>query len=146
MGIAMKNINRLIKVGADFKELAEDAIEWPVVKVERPGLPPLYFVSGEQKPMTLAKFEAYASKLRLCGLDGWRPPEQPELETIRELDRHDPACNQAFFPKCKSGAYWTRTAVPWSPDCARFVGFSHGGSDWTDRNYGLFVRAVCVGQ
>jgi hypothetical protein len=147
MGIAvLTNINRLIKVSATFEELNEDASDWPIVKVERPGQAPLYFDVAETKAMNHKKATAHAAALTLGGFSDWRLPELPELETIRELDRFEPACNTAFFPKCKSGAYWTATGVPWSSDLARSVSFYYGLSSWGRHGSELFVRAVRVGQ
>lgn len=74
---------------------------------------------------------------------GWRLPTRPELESILDLTRHDPAIDTVRFRHTKSGCYWTSTPYARSSDCAWIVSFDSGYSSYGRRGYSdAFVRAV----
>lgn len=88
---------------------------------------------------------SYADAEKACAAlgEGWRLPTRPELESILDLTRHEPAIDTARFPDTKSGWYWTSTPCAWSSSNTWVVGFDLGAASGGPRGYGdAFVRAV----
>jgi hypothetical protein len=79
---------------------------------------------------------------RLGGFDDWRIPTRVELESILDLERHNPAIDPVFA--CETN-YWYWTSTPYaasSSDAVWVVGFYYGYVDYHHRNGDAFVRAV----
>ncbi|HET6807230.1 MAG TPA: DUF1566 domain-containing protein [Frateuria sp.] len=91
--------------------------------------------------MTFAAAEKHFAALRLGGFDDWRLPDLEELESIRDLTRHEPCIDTGYF-KSNSGWVWSRTPCAWSSDCAWIVSFYNGLVHGLRRSGSAFVRAV----
>lgn len=78
--------------------------------------------------------------------DGWRLPNQKELNSILELARGGPAINATVFPNTPSSSFWS--ASPYAPDAYRAwsVVFDNGIGGAGDKGYSLAVRLVRGGQ
>lgn len=85
--------------------------------------------------------EKHCAALRLGGFNDWRLPDLEELESIRDLTRHAPCIDTAFFTSNKDWV-WSRTPCAWSSDRAWVVYFSYGGVGSSGRGSHAFVRAV----
>ncbi|HET6805648.1 MAG TPA: DUF1566 domain-containing protein [Frateuria sp.] len=99
--------------------------------------------AAEESPKQL-DFEAaeqHCASLRLGGFDDWRLPDLEELESIRDLSRHNPCIDTAFF-KSNANWVWSRTPTAWSSGCAWFVLFNSGHVHDCSRHDRAFVRAV----
>lgn len=96
--------------------------------------------------MSWAKAKEACAKLELGGFSDWRLPTIQELLTLVDYERHEPAINTDFFA-CESSWYWTSTPAHSSPgDCAWYVYFNYGASDWSNQDYDFLVRAVRSSQ
>lgn len=79
--------------------------------------------------------------------NGWRMPTRPELESILDLSRHDPAIDTDRFPDTKSRAYWTCTPCAWNETADRWVVLFGYGVVYDIRRGGYAcVRAVRSSQ
>lgn len=133
-----------VKIGASGLELPADADEWVAVKDRSTNLIwSRHSINSESYQW--AKAKEIAAGVDLCGWKDWRLPTRKELLTLVDDTRVSPAINTDFFD-CKSDWYWTSTEAAESSDCAWFVGFYLGDSNWNDRGNVGFVRAVRVGQ
>ncbi|WP_458068682.1 Lcl C-terminal domain-containing protein [Rhodanobacter sp. BL-MT-08] len=94
-----------------------------------------------EKRMTFEEAEAYVASLKLGGFDDWRLPDLEELESIRDLTRHDPCIDTAFF-QSNSSWVWSRTPCAWSSDYAWLVVFGDGAVYDGHRSGAAFVRPV----
>jgi len=139
------NVHRFVKLGAEPKD---DVQQFPAIRDASSGL--TWDRREVAERLTFEQAEQHIAKLnaeKFGGFDNWRLPTLPELETLRDLTRHEPAIDTEAFPNCHSAYYWTSTPAAWSPsDYAWIVYFSGGGSDWDDRGYDAFVRAVRPSQ
>lgn len=74
------------------------------------------------------KGASYSEAEKACAALGpeWRLPERPELESILDLTRFDPAADPDCFPDTESAPYWTRTTYTPDPSCAWVVNFDFG--------------------
>lgn len=78
---------------------------------------------------------------------GWRMPTRPELESLLDLSRHDPAIDTEKFPDTQSYWYWTSTPCAWNDAAVWVVSFSYGGAVGSShRSSDGCVRAVRAGQ
>lgn len=73
---------------------------------------------------------------------GWRLPTRPELISLLDLSRHDPAIDVDQFPDTKSAWYWTSTPCAWNEDARWIVSFGSGLVLDFHRSSHAFVRAV----
>ena len=91
--------------------------------------------------MTYSDAKQAASKFRCAGFDDWHLPTIAELETLRDLTRHDPAADPALG--LKSASYWSSTPLASSPGgCAWVVDFGYGTVDFDGQGSTAFVRLV----
>lgn len=96
--------------------------------------------------MNWAKAKEACAALKLGGFTDWRLPTIQELLTLVDYERHEPAINTDFFA-CESSWYWTSTPAHSSPgDCAWYVLFNGGDSDWASQGSDRYVRAVRSSQ
>ncbi len=85
--------------------------------------------------------EKAVTACRLGGFTDWRLPELDELESIRDITRHEPCLDTSIF-KSNSGWVWTKTPCAWSPGRVWVVDFHGGDVDSYYRYYQAFVRPV----
>ena len=88
---------------------------------------------------------AYANALKACkdlrtgGHADWTLPEIHELESLRDLTKHNPASSA---PGMKADWYWSATPFASSPSgCAWGVDFGGGDVHWNDQDLTGLVRA-----
>jgi hypothetical protein len=93
------------------------------------------------KQLNFEEAEKHCAALRLGGFDDWRLPDLEELESIRDLGRHNPCIDPKFF-KSNANWVWSRTPTAWSSGCAWVVYFYYGNVNYDDRYGRAFVRAV----
>jgi hypothetical protein len=124
----------------------ERASDAPLVTDHKTGL--MWAAEESPKRMNFAEAEAYAADLRLGDHSDWRLPDLSELESLRDLSRHEPCINTNFF-KSNGSWVWSRTPCAWSSVHAWFVSFYLGYVSSYGRNGPAFVRpvrAVSAGQ
>lgn len=136
---------RFIMIGADGRPL--DSNDEPHVAVYD-GLRDLTWsrtnVGSER--MNWKDADAACRSLNLAGHQDWRLPTIQELLSIVDYERKEPAIDTALFD-CEPSWYWTSTPAAASPaDCAWFVYFGDGLSNWNSRGADCYVRAVRPGQ
>jgi hypothetical protein len=68
---------------------------------------------------------AELNRIKYAGHSDWREPSRPELSTIVDLERHNPAINP-IFKNTKSSWYRTSTPVAGSSSYVWCVGFRYG--------------------
>lgn len=92
--------------------------------------PALIWDTRETESMTHAQAEQYVKDLNAKEPGkNWRLPTVDELFALADRTKFAPAIDERFFPKCKSGWYWTGTPAADSPaDYAWQVYFYSGGS------------------
>jgi hypothetical protein len=96
-----------------------------------------------KKRLTHADAEKACAKLKTADHRDWRLPTLEELESLRDVTRHDPAIDIAVFPDTKSNWYWTSTPAAWSPSSSAWiVYFNYGYAHHYHRYSDAFVRAV----
>ena len=83
----------------------------------------------------------YENAIKYCeslGAD-WRLPIRPELESVLNLEKYDPATD---LPDTVSSLYWSSTTYAYNTDCAWGVGFNYGGVYGSTKSNSYYVRAV----
>ena len=91
-------------------------------------------------------FEAAEKAVDALG-PGWRLPTRRELESLVDLERHDPAIDTDQYPDTQSKTYWTSTPCAWNPESARWVvNFYNGNVGGSGRDSYACVRACRAGQ
>jgi hypothetical protein len=93
------------------------------------------------KELTLENAEKYAGECRLGGFTDWRLPDQDELQSLRDLSKHNPCIDTNVF-KSNASYVWTRTPEARSSGLLWVVNFSGGYVDLYYRYYKCFVRPV----
>jgi hypothetical protein len=124
---------------ADTTERFERSSDGTTVTDHKTGLQ--WAAEESAKELTFADAEKHCAELRLGGFEDWRLPDLEELESLRDLTRHNPCIDTAFF-KSNAGWTWTRTPTAWSSGCAWIVHFDGGYVDYGNRHDRAFVRAV----
>jgi hypothetical protein len=83
---------------------------------------------------------------RLVG-DGWRLPNQKELQSLVEFACWNPSINNTVFPITDhSSNYWTSSPVAGDGGYAWSIGFNYGYDAWSDKDDTGYVRMVRSGQ
>ncbi|QEP43794.1 DUF1566 domain-containing protein [Ectothiorhodospiraceae bacterium BW-2] len=82
----------------------------------------------------------------LCGFSDWRVPSIRELESIRNLNRANPAIDTAYFPNTLGSFVWSASANANYSDDAWVVYFYYGNSYNDNRTNSYGVRLVRSGQ
>ena len=72
----------------------------------------------------------------------WRQPTRPELLSIVDLSKHNPAINAAAFPETKAEYYRTSSVVSGNSDYRWGVGFGSGTAGSIFGSYSAWVRLV----
>ena len=139
-------MSNLIKIDAAGNRLPFEAGEWVAVLDESTGLMWPKDDSGERlDDKGEAKYIAGLNESALAGFSDWRICTRPELLTIVDLDRYEPAINKDFFPGTKSAWYRTSSPCAWAPASGVwFVYFGLGDVYVSHRDGLAFVRAVRV--
>ena len=83
-----------------------------------------------------------AEAVTVGGYTNWRLPLRPELDSIVDLSRYNPAIDTDFFPGTHAAGYWTASPDASDPEYAWLVYFNYGSANLNPRNYHGFVRAV----
>jgi len=88
---------------------------------------------------------AELNRIKYAGHDDWREPSRPELLTIVDLTKRNPAINP-IFKNAKS--YWYRTSTPVAgyPSGVWCVGFSTGDVSISYKDFKYYVRPVRSSQ
>jgi len=81
------------------------------------------------------------NRIKYAGHADWREPSRPELLTIVDLERHNPAINP-IFKNVKSSWYRTSTPVAGSSSLVWCVGFYYGNVGVNYLAFRYYVRAV----
>ena len=89
--------------------------------------------------------EKYVAACRLGDFDDWRLPDEQELQSIRDLSRHEPAIDVNVF-KSNSAYVWTRTPCSWNTSYVFAVSFYSGLVGYCPRYDECFVRPVRVAR
>jgi hypothetical protein len=83
------------------------------------------------------------------GYAGYTDWVVPDLKALKSLLRdHDkpPKIDHTIFPNTPASLYWSASPDAYNSNYAWNVGFSYGGSNSNNKNYGNYVRAVRAGQ
>lgn len=80
--------------------------------------------NGSDKEMTFADAEKYCKELTLGGFTDWRMPTRPELLTLVDDTKYNPAIKDGF--KTRSSYYWTSTPYAGGSDGCWVVNFCGG--------------------
>jgi hypothetical protein len=89
--------------------------------------------------MTWDEAQEYAESLRLGGYDGWRVPTRPELESLLNLEKANPASD---FPGMPSVWFWSSSFSTNFPHDAWSVDFDYGDVVNVDKYIDCSVRCV----
>lgn len=137
-------MTRFTKVSPTSLLLPADATEWAAVLDTKTNL------MWDAKARAVEGFQAAQAvpgTLNVAGFTDWRMPTVEELFCLADRTRVRPAIDTDFFPDTPSDWFWSSTVDAGSPsDCAWFVLFSGGGSNWNSQDREGFVRAVRSGQ
>ena len=137
-------MNRFTKIGEEGLALLDDAEKWIIVLDNTTRL---MWTVEETEGMSHKKALAAATNLTTGGFADWRLPTVEELLTLADRTRHAPAIDTAYFPRCESDWYWTSTPAASPPrECAWYVAFSNGSTNWYPNSGEGFVRAVRASQ
>jgi len=99
----------------------------------------LWAVDESEKEFTWADAKKYAEAFVIDGKP-CRLPTQDELQSLRDLTKHNPCIGVPF--KSRAGWVWTDTETAWSSGSVFCVGFSYGGVGSLNRYDRAFVRPV----
>ena len=136
---------RFIRIGADGRPVDRDDEPHVAVYDVRRDLTWSRANVGSER-LNWKDADAACRSLNLAGHQDWRLPTIQELLSIVDYERKEPAIDTALFD-CEPSWYWTSTPAAASPAAhAWIVNFYDGNSDWLNRDYGYYVRAVRPGQ
>ncbi|MHB8155052.1 MAG: Lcl C-terminal domain-containing protein [Candidatus Omnitrophota bacterium] len=88
---------------------------------------------------------AELNRIKYAGHDDWREPSRPELLTIVDLTKRNPAINP-IFKNTKSSWYRTSTSVAGYPSYVWCVVFYSGSVYGNGKGYEYYVRPVRASQ
>ena len=143
--IARSVLPRFTKIGESGEKLPDSATEWVAVYDSLHDLTWTRGNVGTKRLNWKAAGEA-CEALELAGGDGWHLPTVPELLSLVDYSRAEPAIDTTVFA-CESNWYWSSTLYAGSPSvCAWNVYFNGGNSVRGSQSYEGFVRAVRAGQ
>ncbi|AMV71395.1 hypothetical protein JCM30471_32340 [Desulfuromonas carbonis] len=93
-------------------------------------------------PRSWSNAEIYCQELNLGGLQGWRLPHRPELQSLLRKDGAAPLIDETLFPLTKALKYWTAERDTKFDTFAWTVGFGSGLAGLDDVGRMNFVRCV----
>ena len=92
------------------------------------------------------KFVADVNAAGLCGHSDWRLPRYPELLSIVDYGRVNPAIDPTWFPNTPASDFWSASAYAGNSYYAWYVHFSLGFAGSYVKYDGFQVRLVRAGQ
>lgn len=99
----------------------------------------LWAVDESEKEFTWADGKKYAEDFQVDGKP-CRLPTQDELQSLRDLTKHNPCIGAPF--KSRASWVWTCTETAWSSGCVFCVNFNDGYVSYLSRYNEAFVRPV----
>ena len=88
------------------------------------------------------KYVASVNAVGLCGYNDWRMPALPELQSIVNRARFDPAIDIAYFSHTNASSYWSVSPNAVNNDIACYVSFKDGYDNNYGKSSGNYVRLV----
>jgi hypothetical protein len=101
------------------------------------------YIAGQ--PATYCNIEEFVSRFNkqgLCGFHDWRVPTLPELATLVNFGRIQPAIDITYFPNTQHGFHWSSSPDANLQTTAWAINFQLGYSAAVPRDNGRYVRLV----